>query len=104
MKVVITETAKNDLIEIGEFIRIHNARRAASFIDELLNRCDGLGDMPNLCPLVPRYEHHKIRRCVYRNYLIFYRVKNEIVQVIHILQGARDYDRLLFDIIMTEDY
>jgi toxin ParE1/3/4 len=45
---------------------------------------------------VPRYEHHGIRRCVHADYLISYRVGTELVEVIHILHGAQDYEPLLF--------
>jgi plasmid stabilization system protein ParE len=47
-------------------------------------------------PLVPCYEQHGIRRCVHADYLIFYRVGAELVEVIHILHGAQDYEPLLF--------
>jgi toxin ParE1/3/4 len=95
MKVVLTEAAKADLIEIGEFIRPHNPARAVTFVDELLDRCDALAEVPLAYPLVPRYERHGIRRCVHRDYLIFYRVLEHRVEVIHILHGARDYEALL---------
>jgi len=95
MRVVITDAARADLIEIGEFIRPHNPKRAESFVDELLDRCEALADMPRAFPLVPRYEHYGIRRYVYRDYLIFYRVLENLVEVIHILHGARDYEALL---------
>jgi plasmid stabilization system protein ParE len=39
MRVVVTDEAKADLVEIGEFIRPHNPARAATFVDELLDRC-----------------------------------------------------------------
>jgi|GEM_PF-3833269 len=39
MKIVITAAAKADLIDIGNFIRPHNPERAATFVDELLDRC-----------------------------------------------------------------
>lgn len=97
MKVVLTEAAKADLIEIGDFICIHSPKRAASFISELLDRCNTLRDMPRAFPLVPRYEQHGVRRLVYRDYLIFYRFSEERVEIIHILNGARDYESLLFD-------
>jgi plasmid stabilization system protein ParE len=45
---------------------------------------------------VPRYEHWGIRRCVHGNYLIFYRVREESVDIVHILHGATDYESLLF--------
>ena len=96
MRVVITDAAKGDLIEIGEFIRPHNPKRAASFVDELLDRCEALADMPRAYTLIPRYERYGIRRCPHRDYLIFYRVLEDLIEVIHILHGARDYEALLF--------
>jgi plasmid stabilization system protein ParE len=33
---------------------------------------------------------------VHADYLIFYRVGAELVEVIHILHGAQDYEALLF--------
>jgi plasmid stabilization system protein ParE len=67
MKIVITAAAKADLIDIGNFIRPHNPERAATFVDELLDRCFTLVNMPRAYPLVPRYEKWGIRRCVYRD-------------------------------------
>ena len=34
---------------------------------------------------------------VYRDYLIFYRVREELIEVIRILHGARDYETILFE-------
>ncbi|MGZ8248325.1 type II toxin-antitoxin system RelE/ParE family toxin [Methylomagnum sp.] len=96
MRVVITDAAKTDLIEIGGYISQYSPRRAASFLDELLDHCEALADMPRAFPLIPRYERHGIRRRAHRDYLIFYRVGEGFVEVIHILHGARDYEALLF--------
>jgi addiction module RelE/StbE family toxin len=96
MKVVITNEAKSDLVNIGEFIRPHSPKRAISFIEELLDRCATLADNPCAFLLVPRYEHLGVRRCVHRDYLIFYRVLKDYIEVIHILHGAMNYDALLF--------
>jgi plasmid stabilization system protein ParE len=65
-------------------------------VDDLLDQCEALEDFPQRYPLVPRYEHHGIRRCVHANYLIFYRVGTQQIDVIHILNGAQDYEALLF--------
>lgn len=96
MKVVITKAAKADLIAIGNFIRPHNPARAATFIEELLDRCEGLADLPRAYPLIPRYEQWGIRRFVHRDYLIFYRVHADLIEVIHVIHGAQDYEALLF--------
>jgi toxin ParE1/3/4 len=37
-----------------------------------------------------------IRRRPFGNYLIFYRVGANAIEVVHVLHGARDYERLLF--------
>jgi toxin ParE1/3/4 len=67
-----------------------------SFVQELVDHCHRLGEMPRMYPLVPRYEQWGIRRCVHASYLIFYRVREDVVEIIHVLHGARDYESLLF--------
>ena len=96
MKVVITAAAKADLLAIRRYIEADNPSRAVSFVEELLDRCLALADTPRAYPLVPRYERFGIRRCVHGNYLIFYRLQTEQIEVIHILQGARDIEAILF--------
>jgi plasmid stabilization system protein ParE len=46
--------------------------------------------------LVPRYERYGIRRCVHDDDLMFYRLQPEQIEVIHVLQGARDIEAVLF--------
>jgi plasmid stabilization system protein ParE len=46
--------------------------------------------------LVPRQEHHGIRRRVHGNFLIFYRVETAKVVIVHIQHGATDYGAILF--------
>ena len=41
--------------------------------------------------MVPRYERYGIRRCVHGDDLMFYRLQPEQIEVIHVLQGARDH-------------
>jgi addiction module RelE/StbE family toxin len=96
MRVVITAAAKADLLAIRRYIEADNPTRAVSFVEELLDRCQALADTPRAYPLVPRYEHFGIRRCVHGDYLIFYRLQPEQIEVIHVLQGARDIEALLF--------
>jgi plasmid stabilization system protein ParE len=96
VRVVVTAAAEADLIEIGEYIRQDNPARAARFVGELLDCCYGLADLPRIYPLVPRYQHWGVRRRVHGNYLIFYRVLNDLIEVLHILHGARDYEAILF--------
>jgi addiction module RelE/StbE family toxin len=95
MKIILTPKAEGDLDRIGEYIAIDNPVRAASFVDELLDRCASLAEFPERFPIVQRYKRHHIRRCLHGDYLIFYRVEADLVRILHILHGAVDYDQLL---------
>ena len=96
MIVVITEQAEADIEAIGEHIAEESPESAISFVRELREACEGLGDMSKRFPLVPRYARTGIRRRVHGNYLVFYRIGIETVDVIHVLHGAMDYEALLF--------
>ena len=96
MIVVLTDTAIADPIAIGQFIQTDNPQRAETFVAQLEVRCHQLGSMPRAFPLVPRYEDHGVRRRPYHDYLIFYRIAADRVEILHVLHGARDYERILF--------
>ena len=93
MKVVVTEAAYADLLHIARTIKVDNPNRAESFVAELYDRCQRLGIMPRSFPLLPDWEERGIRRRPYGDYLIFYRVTDEAVEVLHVLHGARDYEQ-----------
>ncbi|KPF71652.1 plasmid stabilization protein [Bosea sp. AAP35] len=96
MRVVVTEAALADLIRIGRVIRQDSPARAESFVSELYDRCKRLGNMPRAFPLLPAWEATGIRRRVYGRYLIFYRIADDAVEVLHVLHGAQDYESILF--------
>ncbi len=96
MIVVITTEAGDDLERIGDHIALNNLVRALSYVQELRQSCEKLADMPERFPLVPRYRDSGVRRRVHGNYLIFYRIGTKTIDVIHVLHGAMDYERVLF--------
>lgn len=71
-------------------------RAGRSFVRELQAKARDIGALHHAFPLVPRYESFGIRRRVYRDYLIFYRVDADTVFIVHILHGAQDYEAFLF--------
>jgi plasmid stabilization system protein ParE len=94
--VVVTAEAEADLEQIATYIAEQSVASALSFVQELQEKCESLAHAPRGYPLVPRYEHLGIRRRPFGNYLNFYRVAAEIIEVVHILHGAGDYEPLLF--------
>lgn len=96
MKVKILETALIELMKIGRAIKIDNPKRAESFVSEIYDKCQSLATMARAFPLLPRWEEQGIRRRPFGDYLIFYRIGIDQVDIIHILHGARDYEAILF--------
>lgn len=96
MIVVITGEVEADLEEIGDWIAEDNPLRAITFIQALREKCLALANAPKAFPLVPRYEPTGVRRRPYRDYLIFYHVNDDAIEILHVLHAAQDYERMLF--------
>ncbi|WP_349368234.1 type II toxin-antitoxin system RelE/ParE family toxin [Salinarimonas sp.] len=52
--------------------------------------------LPYRFSLVPRYERSGVRRRVVGDYLVFYRAREDAVEIVHVLHGATDYAAILF--------
>jgi plasmid stabilization system protein ParE len=52
---------------------------------------------------MPRYERSGIRRRSYREYLNFYRVTVNRIDVLHVLNGTQDYESILFSALDVDD-
>jgi toxin ParE1/3/4 len=95
MIVVVSGAAEADLESIGDWIARDNPARALTFVQELRRRCESLIDGPYRFTRVPRYEHLGIRRRVYRDYLIFYRIVDDRIEILRVIHGAREYKSIL---------
>ncbi|MET0678511.1 MAG: type II toxin-antitoxin system RelE/ParE family toxin [Bradyrhizobium sp.] len=96
MIVTLTAEAEADIEQIATYVAEQSPGSALRLVRELRQRCDSLLDAPRGYPLVPRYEQWGIRRRPFGRFLIFYRVGEDAIDIIHILHGARDYESLLF--------
>jgi toxin ParE1/3/4 len=96
MIVELTAAAEADLEAIGDYIAQDNPVRALSFVRELSRSCLELADMPEAWPIMRRHEDHGVRRRVHGRYLIFYRVAEDRIVVLHVLNGAMDVEAILF--------
>jgi plasmid stabilization system protein ParE len=96
VKVLFTEAAESDLEAIGDWIAKDNPGRAMTFVRELRRSCVDIGPRPLGYPFVEHRRGEGIRRKVHGNYLIFYRVWLDAVEILRVLHGARDYARILF--------
>ncbi|MGV3548827.1 type II toxin-antitoxin system RelE/ParE family toxin [Rhizobium sp.] len=81
---------------ISRRIAADNPSAADTFIAETYRTCLNLGSFPKSHPLIADPKKRGIRRAVHGNYLIFFEIRDESVDVVHVIHGARDYQRLLF--------
>ena len=93
-QVRLSTEAIQDIAAIGDEISQYSPRHAAQFTDEIGVELDLLREMPERFAKVRRHEN--LRRKVFGKYLIFYRVSETAVDIVHVLHGAMDYERILF--------
>ncbi|THJ25220.1 MAG: type II toxin-antitoxin system RelE/ParE family toxin [Nitrospira sp. CG24E] len=89
--------AEQDLTDLLSYLAAENSQAAAEVLDRIESRLEALQSHP----FVGRVPHNaKLTALGYRvlvidNYLVFYKVKGNVVLVHRILHGARDLLRLL---------
>lgn len=93
MKVEITPSAARDLEEIADRIAQGNPKRALTYVREIQDKAARLVDFPHSGAPRPAWGAD-VRIAIHGNYLIVYRVRPEIVQILRVVHGARDLEAL----------
>lgn len=88
MKVVFKRCALDDIQSIGDYIAEDSPARSMSFVDEIRRFAMRIGDFPESYPVIKKFGVRQIRRCVFGNYLIFYRISRSRVEVLQVVHGA----------------
>ena len=88
-KLIVSERAKKDIIEIRTYISERNLSAAKNLIYTLNRSLKNLCHTPFMGSI--RSEFHPQARClVVGKYLVFYEVLESIVYILRILHSARD--------------
>lgn len=87
----LTKHAQKDLERIFYYIAADSAENASAFILEIEEKVYSLEHLPNRNPLIPENEYFgtDYRHLIYKEYRIIYRVLENSVFVLRILQGAK---------------
>ena len=87
--------AEKDIEEIYLYISrvLFNEKAANDFLDELENCLNTICEFPESCPLIENELVYDptIRKLLIKNYIVFYRYKNDEIQVIRVLYGMSNY-------------
>jgi len=89
--------AQEDLTSIIEYIQIDDPLAAQSFLDEVDKTILKLEDFPRMgsIPKDMRLMNLNYRILIIGNYLVFYVVLDEIIEIRRILHGKRQYSFLI---------
>lgn len=94
MKLIVAPEAQEELREIESYIGKDNPKAAVEFVGRLTERYQALTDFPGMG------RKRDDVRAGYRSvsegdYLIFYRVSGDVVEVMHVLHGRRNLPKVL---------
>lgn len=92
-RLVILPAARQDLIEIGDFIAHDNPERAASFVSEIEAKMVFAAERPGSFPAHSEL-HEGLRSARHGHYLIFFLEAGDEVKIVRVLHGARDLPRV----------
>jgi plasmid stabilization system protein ParE len=96
VKVRFAAPALLEFEAIADWVARDNPMRAFSFVEELRKACLDIGRRPRAYPFFEPRRADGVRRRVHGNYLIFYRIGSDAVEILHVLHGARDYEQIVF--------
>jgi plasmid stabilization system protein ParE len=69
--------------------------RAHSFVGELRTKAREIAQNPLAFPLLDGFASQGVRRRGVQNYLIFYRTDQDVVIILRVFHGAREYEQIL---------
>lgn len=93
VEVIITRSARQDLIDIGDYISQDSPERAQVLVDRLLNRIQILETHPNFEPQIPELEDPNLRQLIESNYRILYQIASEeLIYISRFLHSRRELE------------
>lgn len=97
MRYVLTEDARNDLIEIGDYIALDNIKAAENLILEFKAPFNRLVQLPQIGVIRPDLTDKDVRFWKVKLYLIVYKIKADGIIIVRVLSAYRDIATLLSD-------
>lgn len=96
-KLKIYPLAQDDLLEVVDYLNTLSSDAAIKYYDLLVEQIAGLAELPERCPLV-KDAHLRLRgyrTLLVKNYIVFYVVNENLVEIRRILYNRRQYEGLL---------
>lgn len=96
-KIRIYSHAKMDLKDIVNYLNTLSPQAALRYYDKIVEKVSSLAEMPERCPFARdiALKAKGYRYLIVENYLVFFVIKDDIVQIRRIVYGKRNYEWLL---------
>ena len=91
--------SKQDLIDIKRYIKynLQEPNTAQKLITKIKKEINSLKDNPEMYSVIDDdiIKRFKIRKLVVDNYIVFYRINDENIQIVRVMYGRRNWITLL---------
>ncbi|MHB8124724.1 MAG: type II toxin-antitoxin system RelE/ParE family toxin [Desulfitobacteriaceae bacterium] len=96
-KIRIYSYAKMDLKDIVSYLNTLSSQAALRYYDLIVEKIGSLAEMPERCPFVRDVvlKAKGYRYLIVENYLVFFVIKADTVQIRRIIYNKRNYEWLL---------
>ena len=105
-EVIWTKNAEYDLEEIIEYIKADSVEVAKDIFFEIKEQCNDLAIFPLSRRIVPELQHIGIlryRELIYKRWRIVYKIEDEKVYILIVVDSSRDIEDILFRRLVKND-
>lgn len=94
-----SEESKQDLIEIKRYVKynLQEPQIAQKLILKIRKEINSLKNNPQIYTIIDDdiIKRLEIRKLIVDNYIVFYRIKNDSIQIVRVMYGKRNWINLL---------
>ena len=89
MSMVWTERAGRQLDQIYNYIALDSTLYALQTVEKIIEKAESISQFPGKGRVVPEYERDDIREIFHHPYRIIYLIRNENIEILSVIHGAR---------------
>ncbi len=94
-----SKESKQDLIEIKRYIKynLQEPKIAQNLISKIRKEINSLNNNPEIYSIIDDdiIKRLEIRKVIVDNYIVFYRIKSDSIQIVRVMYGRRNWINLL---------
>ena len=105
-EVIWTKNAEYDLETIIEYIKTDSVEIAKDIFFEIKDQCNNLSIFPASRRVVPELQQIgvlKYRELIFKRWRIIYKIENEKVYILIVVDSSRDIEDILFGRLLKND-